>query len=629
MAQQPEEEEIFGTETLWRSIANYMYRLEKYNKSLKYYDLAVIETPNDKKTLIDRARARARCNNYLGALEDIANALKIDPLDLIALAEKAHTTFLNTHFEEALIQNQRLLPRRKKPDYFFLGALKCIATLEQCVGDVAGTPLRDHFLIIRRLAWKWNMDSIKEISFVPRGKEKQKKKKKVKKPDRRRTTLMPEEHLRVRDRLYSQKSETFVIPPFRTEVKFAPLQNYTTNIANYMAEKYLDRMYREKVFLKTMVDHRGLTIPNAAGSKRLKQIAIETYDGVAKKQEVLRTSRPFYFLKYQEAKITGKLKSRQETDLLLYQQNVKKETDKQFLKLETAFKEKQLPSIIELSEKLYRFCQLKPKRLLPDKDMYIKRILDIVRRGFYDLYRLNPDQAKWDQEKRILVCLDQPISREPSNDSVIKQFTYNVFDYYDMVKFYEDRMQRAEYTDEICWSYHELARYSMLSKNYENARIYAKKCLIDIADLEEMEEWYLNLTMIVLRTNMREKNKFDAMAEARNAMQLAEKRKDRQLREYIKRMTTVISEIEFEEAEQYKVEERRQKKIMQLMANEKLRVELKGLLQQMGPRKMTGSRGSKDATASTTKLGKDKGKSMVDIDAPEGAGFMQLIQFHI
>lgn len=87
----------------------------------------------------------------------------------------------------------------------------------------------------------------------------------------------------------------------------------------------------------------------------------------------------------------------------------------------------------------------------------------------------------------------------------------------------------------------------MLGNNFDAARIYAKKCLIDIADKENLEEWYLSITMILLRTNMKEKNKIDALSEARTAMQIAEKRKDRILKEYLRRAISLINDIEFDD----------------------------------------------------------------------------------
>lgn len=60
---------------------------------------------------------------YKSAIQDIANALEIDPVQLTVLAHKARLTYLNCEFEEGLVQNVRLMLKRKKPDYFTMGVM--------------------------------------------------------------------------------------------------------------------------------------------------------------------------------------------------------------------------------------------------------------------------------------------------------------------------------------------------------------------------------------------------------------------------------------------------------------------------------------------------------------------------
>jgi hypothetical protein len=70
-----------------------------------------------------RAWARSKACKYEGALDDIRTALNLDPDDLVMLAHKALNTYLNCEFEDGLVQNTRLIPKRKKPDYFQMGAM--------------------------------------------------------------------------------------------------------------------------------------------------------------------------------------------------------------------------------------------------------------------------------------------------------------------------------------------------------------------------------------------------------------------------------------------------------------------------------------------------------------------------
>lgn len=88
-----------------------------------YFDMAVSITPTDQRTLIGRAATRAKAVEYKGAIEDLRKALQNKPDDLVTLAHKALTTYLGCEFEEALIQNLKYLPKRKKPDSFAMGVM--------------------------------------------------------------------------------------------------------------------------------------------------------------------------------------------------------------------------------------------------------------------------------------------------------------------------------------------------------------------------------------------------------------------------------------------------------------------------------------------------------------------------
>lgn len=91
--------------------------------ALHYFDQALNKTPEDKRALIGRSWARAKACQYKGALSDIDKAISIDSNDYVVLAHKALNTYLNCEFEDALVQNLRLLPKRKKPDNFAMGVM--------------------------------------------------------------------------------------------------------------------------------------------------------------------------------------------------------------------------------------------------------------------------------------------------------------------------------------------------------------------------------------------------------------------------------------------------------------------------------------------------------------------------
>ncbi|XP_072377374.1 outer dynein arm-docking complex subunit 4-like [Diabrotica undecimpunctata] len=572
--------EIYGYQTLWHTIGNYMARIEQYEKSLPFFDEAVLKCPNDKKTLIDRGKVRGKLCNFQGALEDINKAIKLDPKDLVSLAERSEAVYLSCEFEDAIIQNYRLLPVRQKPDHFAMGIRKCSTAIENCLGPVAGSPLRDYFLIIRKLAWLETFNAGKRVAFVAKNK----KIKKPKRKGREKKKIDDEEtfdsKLQIKDSIYSNQTDNFVVPPLKQSFHFFPLQNYTTNIENYMAETYLERMYREKVFVKELLKKPGLNCPNKEGVKKLRTIAKDCYNTVYDKQEVLRTRRPFYNIKYQQAFISGNLKDRLEAELQLHQENTKKEADKIVARLEKALTANNLTAVIDLTEKLKKYCDSKSKRLLPDKQIYLSKIYDILRDAFYSVNRLNPEQPRWHQDKRILVALGQPISKEPSRDSVIASYRAPLLDFAQHIKMFEDRLEAAEDDTEMLWYYHELARYNLLAKKYEVAKSYCTRCVL-LAEKNNEYQWYINGTVLQMRVCIKLMNKNDAIIEANKGIAMAKELHDKNLEKYLLRCIHVISDLEFDDHTGRRQLQKRQEKILALMQSDKIKSEFSHLFRIM------------------------------------------------
>lgn len=193
---------------------------------------------------------------------------------------------------------------------------QCNEAIENCVGKRSGRPLRDHFKIIRKLAWKKAFEM--QRPFEPKSKHK-KKKKKISK-----TETTAKKHIRepaapkrskksvkssrsnknlpadgetaavaiieeddpendIRSSLYTHDTEEDAVPPGKP-FPYKPLQNYTSNIKNYMAEKYLDSLYLDKIFLENLKDAHGIKSPNKAGTKKILQMSKSGYKTLSYKQ---------------------------------------------------------------------------------------------------------------------------------------------------------------------------------------------------------------------------------------------------------------------------------------------------------------------------------------------------------
>ncbi|XP_008192872.3 outer dynein arm-docking complex subunit 4 [Tribolium castaneum] len=684
MASPFKKEEVYGFKTLYRELGYYISRLEQYERALKFFDEAIAKTPNDRRALMGRAWARSKACKYEGALDDIRTALNLDPDDLVMLAHKALNTYLNCEFEDGLVQNTRLLPIRKKPDYFQMGAMHCADAIENCLGERAGRPLRDHYLIIRRLAWKKNFEEQKR--FQPKSRYKKKKKKKIVLPDKvtskgdpiiplkssrnlnqqsltSENTLTqvdepPTDRESIVDSIYSLKSERNILPP-PIKFPYRPLQRYTSNIENYMAEKYLDTLYKDKLFLKNLPTEPGISCPNEAGTKKILLLAKTGYKTVKYKQELLRARRPFYFIKYQEATSSGALKVRQEQQLNKLRDAAKKEADSIVSKMKDALEEKGWKSVLETAEKLKTFCDLKSRKILPDRDTYLEVLYDTVCQAHYDLKRINKNQLEWDQEKRIYKMLGLHLSREPSTDSVITQFKGVFIDWKKQITVYGDRLRKATTPKEMCWLYHELSRFHTELKQYELARVYARKCMNE-GKRTENNKWVINALLLIMRINIAQHSKNDAKSDAQAAIELATQMGDKNLIAFLNKCKQVIEKVAFDEKLGPKVLMQREQKIVEMMAGDKMKDEAAHLFRMMSAMpaarrmsvmpgiRITDDDDDKKAMASrkqsimpgvpkpaefamTTPTQKQKkGGKQVSIDeSSKGVGFVELIKYHI
>ncbi|KAI4462526.1 hypothetical protein MML48_4g00007280 [Holotrichia oblita] len=571
-------DEIYGYQTLYRELGYYITRREQYERALKYFDEALKKTPDDKRALMGRSIARAKAVQYEGALDDINKALKMDPDDLVVLALKALNTYLSCDFEDALVQNLRNIPKRKKPDNFYMGVMHCNQAIENGIGERAGRPLRDHYKIIRKLAWKKVREAENPLKFTSKIKKKKKKKKNrddmmlifetlgFTKKKRRKINLEDDTHypcgeepegyeLEIRESLRSHRAEDDDIPvgkPF----PYRPLQRYTTNIENFMAEKYLKAMYMDKTFLKTLKDNPGVKSPNKAGYKEIVQLAKDGYKTLSYKQELLRTRRPFYFIKYQETSLSERLKKRQLEQKLKIRTATMREANALLDKIKWNIQKKNTRIALELAENLKGFCDTTPKKYLPDRDDYLTAVYTLVGQAYLDLKRLNLNQFEWDQRKRIYSMLGMTISREPSQDSVFKQFKGVFVDWKKQIKIAENRLRKASSSLELTWLYHDLARYHSEIKQFELARVYARKCIVEAKECQDIA-WIINAKMIITRINIQQHNRTDAKYEVNEAIELAKQLNDESLVQYLEKTLAVVEVADFDDLLGTKVVEKR------------------------------------------------------------------------
>uniref|UniRef100_A0AAR5Q779 Tetratricopeptide repeat protein 25 n=3 Tax=Dendroctonus ponderosae TaxID=77166 RepID=A0AAR5Q779_DENPD len=585
-------DEIHGSKTVNREIGYHISRLEKYDKSLEYFDKAVKENPDDRRTLIGRSTARAKAAQYGGAMEDIGHVLSIDPDDLTAWSVSTRNMYLCAEFEEGLVENLKHASSRQKPEVFKMGVMDCYEAIENCIGERPGRPLRDHFKIIRRLAWKQNYAAHKPFEPTPQTKPKKNKQsplfKNLYPREESRELVIPHNTkmrthpagLSIKESLHSVGSSHDPIPPYPYPYLMKPVQNYTSNIDNFMAEKYLDKMYLDKVFLKHIPNEPGVYGPNKQGAKALKQIAKKCYQTVCNKQELLRARKPFYSIRYQEARVSGALKERQKTELQHQQRVAQKEADIILQEIKDAFTNRQLKDLLVYTEKLRRYVNAKSKRIIPNKGEYLKVIYSTMCQAFYDIYRSNPRKSMYEQNIRIYASLGLPLSRDPSTDSVLVQFKNVFVDYKKRIREYEERLRQAVLPEEICWFYHELSRYHLEQKKYDISRLYARQCILEANNLKN-EMWVFNSAMLLCKGDLQQHNKNDAKVDLQLALKSAAKLSDHEKVAFIRQCLDVIENVHFDDRFALKELMDRERKIIEMLSGTNMKEEAANLFSKM------------------------------------------------
>ncbi|XP_017778568.1 PREDICTED: uncharacterized protein LOC108564142 [Nicrophorus vespilloides] len=583
--------EVYGAETWYRELGYYITsRKEQYERACRYFDQAVEKAPMDKRALIGRSITRAKSVQYEGAMEDINKALDIEEGNLVAEALKSLYTYLICNFEDGLVENLRCLPIRKKPDNFAMGVMHCNEAIENCLGQRAGRPLRDHFKIIRKLAWKKAKESQKPFELRTKRKKKKKKKKKKETEEKHMEALVPlkkkrgllnvsDLELKIFDSLYSLKEEMDIIPP-GPKFPYRPLQDYTSNIENYMASKYLESMYLDKIFLKNLKDDPGVKNPNKSSTRKIILIAKHGFKTLSYKQELLRIRRPFYFIKFQETTLlSATLLARQIKEDERVRKAVILEANALLSKIESCIENKQTRDALETAEKLKLLCETKEKRYFPNRQEFVMNIYQLVCRAHLELKRLNKNQCEGDQEKRIFNMLGYPLSKQVSKDSVLRECKRDFIDWNKQISIAENRVRNARDAQELAWLYHDLSRYYTEIRQYELGRVYARKCIAEAKECGE-KTWFINATLLIVRINMQLRNKTDAKQELNQAIDIATEMENENLLEYLHKTMDVVEKFSFDDTSS-KVYEKREKQIVDMMAGANLKGEVEHLFRQM------------------------------------------------
>ncbi|XP_045479224.1 outer dynein arm-docking complex subunit 4-like [Harmonia axyridis] len=672
-----EKVDICNALCVYREIGLKFGRLEYYEKSLPYFDQALDRSPEDLRALLGRSRYRAQACKYNDALKDLATLHKSSPENIYVFASECLVKYLCCEFEQAMVDNLRKIPLRKKPDNFVVGAMHCEDAIRNNIGSRAGHPLRDHFLIIRKLAWMKNFEGSKP--YQPKSKYKKRRKESAdekminmlaapkkklslptdRKPKKERKSISSvemstmsatkrmdmdilNEGSSIEESLHSVVDLKHQIPHM-IDFPFRPIQRFTSNVQNLIAERYLDKMFHDKIFLQKLKHDPAVKSPNNSGVRKIEGLVRKSSKYMHYNQELLRSRRPFFLLRLQDAKAGGKLKMRQLERERMMMRFCQTEAQNMIERIKVAVGEHNLKHIIEIAEKMYVFCDSTPKKTLPNRSEYLLQLFALVRDGFYKTKTVRPSMSEEQKMARVAIIIGLPKERQGSTDSLITQFRDHFVDKKKQCGLFEERVKNCVCREELVWLYHELARLHFERKGYELSKAYGTKCLRESYLLKD-NKWIMNAMFLMIKVHVVNKNKNGARIELRNCIRIAKKLDDELMEDFILYCIKVLNDTPMEGVQPSKMLDVRMKNIMKLMTSDEMKMKAELIFQRINclppSKRMSVLPGihypeppPREQMPSMLELDKNTPrkpkKKKTAVDNRRGVNFMKLIQHHV
>ncbi|XP_049884979.1 outer dynein arm-docking complex subunit 4-like [Pectinophora gossypiella] len=517
-----EEKQLYGALTVYRERGAYLRRLEQFEKSKASYDEAFKNAPDNVRLLIGRSQVCADAVKPQQAYADAELALKLEPNNMNAKNMQANAMYTMSDFERSVVINYRGSRVRRKPPYFMEGIIQGLETIQDCVGKNAGHVMLDFLPIIQKHA-EMHADEdepqkVLRVSRIPHPKQ-----------HRKLTQMQVRKHL---------------------------------TLSRVLAMKYLGPMAYDKFFLQELTDDPRIKSANSKGSKVLKSLVDDTLQTLTERQEMLRTQRPYYTVKFAEKSISEHQNKFKE-QLLHNERLTNTRTAERLVKqVEAAMWRRQTMELIAKAERMQIFLDAKTPRTLPDKELFIDRLYRAVGEGYLVQHRLSYRLSERGLRRRIAFLMGLPVGRPKSYDSVIAQAPTQV-DIKVALEKVSTRLEMCENSYMKCWLMYEMARLLTTMKNYALAKFYAKRCQREAQELGSVT-WWMNGCFVLIGGDMQQGNTNEVRIQVEEAFNWSVHMQDPdQLKAFLLKCSEMAAEtITVDET---KAIEQREKQILKVM----------------------------------------------------------------
>ncbi|XP_045778862.1 outer dynein arm-docking complex subunit 4-like [Maniola jurtina] len=482
-----EEKQLYGALTVYRERGAYLRRLEQFEKAKAAYDEAYNNVSDDVRLLIGRSQVCADAVQPAQAYSDAELALKLEPHNMNARNMQARAMYTMSDFERSVVMNYRGARHRRQPPYFIEGINQGLETIQDCIGVNAGTVMLDFLPLIKQMearAGSFDDDEPRKQLHVSR----------IPKPERKKklTQMEARKHL---------------------------------TLARVLAMKYLGPMAYDKFFLQGLTEDERLKSANSAGSIALKTIVNEALRSLSKRQDMLRSQRPYYTIKLAE-KAESKHQDKYKEAVLIKEREIGARTSERLLKqIEKSLRENRIMDLIAQAERMQMFLDVKTPRTLPDKETYTDRLYRAVGEGYLAQHRLSYTLSERGNRRRIAFLMGLPVGRPKSFDSVMANYPYKFIDIKQATAKVKATLEMCENSTMKCWLMYELARLLCTQKNYALAKFYAKRCQREAQEISNVT-WWLNGCFVLMSGDMQQGNSNEVRIQVVEAYEFSKKMQD-------------------------------------------------------------------------------------------------------
>lgn len=480
-----EEKQLYGALTVYRERGAYLRRLEQFEKAKASYDEAFQNSPEDVRTLTGRSQVCADAVKPVQAYSDAELALQLEPRNMNARNMQARALYTMSDFERSVVMNFRGLRVRRQPPYFTEGINQGIETIQDCIGVNAGSVMLDFLPLIKQLeATRGSDNEPQKVTHVSR----------IPKPERKRKLTQMEAR-----------------------------KHYI--LSRVLAMKYLGPMAYDKFFLQSLTEDSRIKSANSAGSEELKSLVKEALRSLSERQEMLRSQRPYYTIKYSE-RAESKHQNKYKDLVLIREREIGARTSERLLKqIEKSMREMRVMDLIAQAERMQLFLDSKTPRTLPDKELYTDRLYRAVGEGYLSQHRLSYTLSERGNRRRIAFLMGLPVGRPTSFDSVMANYPYKFIDIKEATERVQASLEMCENSTMKCWLMYELARLLCTQKNYALAKYYGKRCQREAQELGSVT-WWLNGCFVLMSGDMQQANANEVRVLVEEAYEYSKKMQD-------------------------------------------------------------------------------------------------------